>query len=87
MDFFQGFSHPQRLQLVSYFWLVVKQANLGGWPFSVLVPVQSSLIRIVGSSIFHVGLWDFLGGTPEAIRVLREERGCGVQDGSESAIF
>ena len=41
----------------------------------------------MGSSIFHVGLWDFLGGTPEVIRVLREERGCGVQDGSESVMF
>ena len=55
--------------------------------FSRLSVFVSSLIRIVGSSIFHVGLWYFLGGTPEAIRVLREERGCSVQDGSESAMF
>ena len=41
----------------------------------------------MGSDIFHVGLWDFLGGISEAIRVLREGRGFGVQDGSESVMF
>ena len=37
--------------------------------------------------IFLVGLWDFLGGTPETTVVLREERECGVQNGSGSAVF
>ena len=37
--------------------------------------------------IFQVGLWDFLGGTPETTGALREERECGVQNGSESTMF
>ena len=56
--------------------------------FSVFVLVQSSLIkRIVVSSIFHVGLWYFLGGTSETISVLRQEWKRDVQDRSGSAMF
>ena len=85
--------------MATYAMRSVSEAATNAWVFAVnevkyifrsVFSFLSKVLWLKNSGlvfIFQVGLWDFLGGTPETTGVRRGKRECGVQNGSESAMF